>query len=386
LQSRVELIDAGANVRGVAVGFFVWSREATAQIATLGEDGTAREVVTGNVVGANATAQNLFQRAHISFTGTDDLLVLNANQQKLEIVRQTDATAGPQTSALKTSGDMVTASLNSTGAPVTALALPQKLNGERSLLVMQAGSAPAIMIPMAPTATITVDRFDDPTGAALTAASACTAAGSDCSLRGAVQFANANAGTVITIPAGTVVLTISGSSGCTSGGESNLNGDLEINPSTTVNGAGSASTIIRQAAATNDRVICLDVPLAANTYNFSGMTIAGGRDAGINGGAGLLGGAKNAVTNFTDVTFVNNQTSNASFGGGGATVTGGNMTVTNCTFWSGQPTRYRVRSHHSHSGQCLVHERWRAGLYLGRSGRLEWRYRYLNGYRHDLHS
>jgi hypothetical protein len=393
LQSRVEMIDAGANVRGVAIGSFVWSREGTAQIATLGEDGTirvltrgtlstqpfsdaeitaraararqnlrksnvdveklfgwqpagteqwstAREVVTGNVAGAGATAQNLFQRTHISFVGTEDLLVLNANQQKLEIVRQVDAAAGPQTNTLKAAGDMVTTSLSASAAPVAVLALPQKLNGERSLLVMHAGSSAPTVVPLAPTATITVDRFDDPpaSGAGtLAQSSVCDASPANCSLRGAVQFANANPGTTISIPVGTVVLATSGASGCTSGGESNVNGDLEINPSTTLTGAGSASTIIRQAAATNDRVICLDVPLAANTYIFSGMTITGGRDAGINGGAGLLGGAKNAVTNFTDVTFANNQTSNASFGGGGITVTGGNMTVTNCTVGAANP-------------------------------------------------
>src|SRR5262249_3398662 len=52
---------------------------------------------------------------------------------------------------------------------------------------------------------ITVDRTDD-----TAAASACTAAANDCSLRGAVSFANANPGTTIVVPAGTYQLTISG--------------------------------------------------------------------------------------------------------------------------------------------------------------------------------
>src|SRR4051794_29961267 len=43
---------------------------------------------------------------------------------------------------------------------------------------------------LAPMAAITVDRTDDAAGA-----SACTAAGTDCSLRGAVAFANSNPGT-----------------------------------------------------------------------------------------------------------------------------------------------------------------------------------------------
>ena len=45
-------------------------------------------------------------------------------------------------------------------------------------------------------AAITVDRTDDIAGA-----SACTAAANDCSLRGAVAFANLNPGTTINVPA-----------------------------------------------------------------------------------------------------------------------------------------------------------------------------------------
>src|SRR5688572_27110947 len=53
--------------------------------------------------------------------------------------------------------------------------------------------------PLAPMfAPIDVDRTDD-----AAAASACTAAPNDCSLRGAVSFANVNPGTTINVPAGT---------------------------------------------------------------------------------------------------------------------------------------------------------------------------------------
>jgi predicted outer membrane repeat protein len=388
LQSRVELVPGGGNVRGLAIGSYVWSREGTAQIATLGDDGTlhiltrgplstqpftdeeievrarsrqnlrksnidletvaswqagtaeqwstARDIVTGNVVGDSANAQNLLQRSHISFVGTDDLLVLGTNQQKLDIVRQTDTTAGPQTNSLKAAGDMVTTSLNTTAAPVTTLALPQKLNGERSLLVMQAGSTAPTVVPLAPTATITVDRTDDPNGGSLAAASVCGVGGGDCSLRGAVQFANANPGTTINLGTNTYLLNTSGTGGCAGPENSatgNTIGDLEINKTTTLTGTGSANTIIRQGTATNDRVICMDVPLTAGlSFIFSGMTITGGRDTSINGGGGFLGGALNAITNLTDVTFANNQSTSNNASGGGALITGGSMTVTNCTF------------------------------------------------------
>ena len=52
-------------------------------------------------------------------------------------------------------------------------------------------------------ATIDVDRFDD-----TAAASACTAAPGDCSLRGAMAFADANPATTVNVPAGTYPLTV----------------------------------------------------------------------------------------------------------------------------------------------------------------------------------
>jgi hypothetical protein len=388
LESRVETIDAGANVRGLAIGYFIWSREGNMQIAALNEGGTlnilqrgkpntqpfndeelwararlrqqqqktkvdvealpgwgaakaerwtsAREVATGNVAGANATSQNLLQRAHVSFVGTEDLFVLGANQQKLDIVRQVDA-AYSQANVKTTAGDMVLTSLSTAAAPATVLALPQKLNGERSLLLLQAGSAAPTVVPLAPTATITVDRTDDPNGGALAAASACTVAANDCSLRGAVQFANipVNAGTVISLVTNTYLLSTNGTNGCTNAGETNATGDLEVNQSTTFTGNGAANTIVRQAAATNDRVICMDVPLTAGlTYSFSGMTITGGRDVNSNvGGGGFIGGARNVNTNLTNMVFANNQTTGPNIsGGGGVAVTGGSMNVTGCTF------------------------------------------------------
>jgi len=47
LESRVETIDAGANVRGLAIGFFIWNREVSKQLAALGEDGTVRVLQRG---------------------------------------------------------------------------------------------------------------------------------------------------------------------------------------------------------------------------------------------------------------------------------------------------------------------------------------------------
>jgi hypothetical protein len=396
LQSQIEVIDAGSNVRGLAIGFFIWNRDANKQIAALGEDGTirvlmrgqtntqpltdlemtararlrlqpkdttkvdvetlsgwqagqaeswtkARELVTGNFVGADATSQNLLRGTHISFTQTDDLLVLGGSN-KLEIVRQVDALVGAKANLPTTAGDMITISLDTAAAPAAVLALPQKLNGERSLLLLEAGRAAPTVVPLAPTVAITVDRTDDPSGVNLPPASVCGASANDCSLRGAVQFANANLGTVINLGTATYTLNTNGTGGCvreslTTG---NTIGDLEVNNTTTMMGTGQASTIINQIGTGNasfpgDRVLCMDVNLTPNrTYTFSAMTIAGGRDAasGI-GGGGFIGGAKDTTLTLSNVTFANNQTSpgvpQGPVGGGAISVTGGNMNVTDCT-------------------------------------------------------
>lgn len=378
-QSRIERIPAESDAHDLATGFFVWNRSANSQMAVRSDDGAIRVLVRGafderpftdaelaerargrarltrdkadiedaevwragsatawhqvRAFAGDAPAEpgasgGIFQRSHISFGQMDDILISDGAEPGLRAVRQSD-----DESLRPGGGDDLVAHTFGTGTAATAfLVLPQKLNGERDLMTIGAGSSAPVMTAFVGPS-ITVDMFTDPAGIP----SACTAAGGDCSLRGAVQFANipANAGTTINLPAGTYLLTIPGSGGCVveNNATGNTIGDLEINKSTTLVGAGSLTTVIRQAAATNDRVICMDVPLTANlSFIFSAMTIAGGRDTSINGGAGFLGGALDAVTNFTDVTFVNNQYTGANAGGGGALITGGSMTVANCTF------------------------------------------------------
>ena len=131
----------------------------------------AREMATGRVEQGEATSQNLLRRAHVSFMGTDELLLLGrpqARERSLEIVRQVDAgAAGPQADVRTTgAGDLISITLPGGDARGDRfLALPQKLNGERSLFLLQADIAAPTIMPLAPTATITVDRTDDPSGA-----------------------------------------------------------------------------------------------------------------------------------------------------------------------------------------------------------------------------
>ena len=189
-----------------------------------------------------------------------------------------------------------------------------------------------MMTPTAPLATITVDRTDDVAGAA-----ACTAAPNDCSLRGAVAFANLNPGTTINVPAGTYNLTTSGAGEGFSG--NNLIGDLDITGNnTSIIGAGAATTIINQTTA-GDRVIEINPFLNANfVTSISGVTISGGRESTGVGGGGIVSGAIGNILTLTDCVISGNSATGAgTFGGGGVSHTGGNLTITRCTF-SGNST------------------------------------------------
>lgn len=186
--------------------------------------------------------------------------------------------------------------------------------------------------PAAPVASITVDRTDD-----TFAASACTAAANDCSLRGAVAFANLNLGTTINVPAGTYNLTISGAAEGFSGDDSV--GDLDITATgTVIIGAGAASTIIHQTTS-GDRVIEVNPFLDAGFItSISGVTVSGGTENTGAGGGGIVSGSIDNVLTLTNCIISGNSATGAgTFGGGGVSHAGGTLNITGSTI-SGNST------------------------------------------------
>ena len=180
---------------------------------------------------------------------------------------------------------------------------------------------------MLPLVSIDVDRTDD-----TAAAAACTAAPNDCSLRGAIAFANLVPGTTINVPSGTYNLNISGAGEGFSG--NNSIGDLDIlGNNTSIVGAGAATTIINQTV-NGARVIEVNPFLDANfVTSISGVTISGGRETTGIGGGGVIAGAIGNTLTLTDCVFSGNSATGAgTFGGGGVSHTGGSLTVTGCTF------------------------------------------------------
>jgi uncharacterized repeat protein (TIGR01451 family)/CSLREA domain-containing protein len=137
-------------------------------------------------------------------------------------------------------------------------------------------------------ATFTVTKVAD------TADGACD---TDCSLREAVIAANAiSDADTITLPAGTYVLTITGEDE-----DAAATGDLDITSPLTINGAGSATTIVDG----NDSDRVFDVFGEELQVTLNGMTVQGGEQSGSNnvqddgGGirvANALGGSDNTLT------------------------------------------------------------------------------------------
>ena len=194
-------------------------------------------------------------------------------------------------------------------------------------------AAARLASPLVPVGSVTVDRTDDPSGVALVAASVCSVAANDCSLRGAVAFANANPGTTINVPAGTYNLTIPGGFVEFLNGDDTL-GDLDITASgTSIVGAGAATTIIHQTQA-GDRPIevnpFLDAGLIASISN---VTISGGSETTGVGGGGILSGAIDSVLTLTNC-IVSGNSATGSPGGGGIQHWGGSLNISGCTFSS----------------------------------------------------
>lgn len=150
-----------------------------------------------------------------------------------------------------------------------------------------------------------------------------------CTLRAAITEANALAGAdTITLPAGTYTIVTAASE------NTNATGDLDLNTEITINGAGSATTIV-QAAATRgvavERVFHLraSFPMALNdmTVRYGRYTTAAGTF-----GAGIRIDTAAVVATLTNVIVTEND--DGTSGGGIAvsgTTAGASLTLNTCT-------------------------------------------------------
>jgi hypothetical protein len=138
--------------------------------------------------------------------------------------------------------------------------------------------------------------------------SVCATSGGVCTLRAAVDEANAlSSNDAINVPPGNYTV------GGTTGEDANAGGDLDIhtNGSLTIRGASARTTTVRSGVA--DRVFQVLDPDMVLTI--SGLTISGGN--GVNQGGGILSDPAPSTLSISDSTISGNQANVASGGFGG---------------------------------------------------------------------
>src|ERR1041385_4862574 len=148
----------------------------------------------------------------------------------------------------------------------------------------------------------------------------CADSGNACSLRAAVQEANALARPDTTIQLGAATYVLSGAAG----DDLAVSGDLDITGDLTLTGAGTASTIIDGGGV--DRVLDIDPSGAGVSVTISNLTVRGGGSSNAPAQAG--GGIRNRGTlSPANVTLA----ANSSGINGGGLLNLGTLTLTNTT-------------------------------------------------------
>lgn len=307
----LETLDAGFAVRAFTLGDFIWDRTGATKIALLRDDGAIRIAALGELdtrpfstdeIRAKRNAQHAGQphspkraqnitaqpwriydstaahgspsssgsapkllRARLSNQAADDILVVDAQRQTIDVLIEED-------------GGRKRSTVSASQVPVAALSMQTSAFVLPSLIVLGQGAAGPVISPSAPLATFTVTKTAD------TNDGACN---SDCSLREAISAANATAGAhTINVPAGTYTLTLANAG---ANEDNNATGDLDIKSNVTLVGAGAATTIIQAgttAANGIDKVIAVN-PICTTALNvsISGVTIRFGRNTQPNGAA-----------------------------------------------------------------------------------------------------
>ena len=332
----------------------------------------------------------LLTTSNVSARGADDLLLIDGAQKHVHVLvndvsRQLVTGAGTD---LLSRSSYTAVSLD-TDAPVAVLPMPQKINGERDLMILSGGHSTAAQVPLVPNGvTLTVNTNSDLDRSPGSPNSQCNGIAGDCSLREAVLKTNVNAGpNTINVPGniGTYNLSINNPNNPGGNGTIALP-DLQIgsatNTNTTLIGISGTPKIV-QTVAGNDVITTgfTTLPFPANaadvTLGLQNLEITGGTFTGIftgaddgaghtanttitncnvhnntNGGSGASGtfgqggGHQNQCGSLTiqGSTYANNSATNANTAQGGAlyyslvnptgTCSAGDLTVTNSTFTS----------------------------------------------------
>jgi List-Bact-rpt repeat protein/Big-like domain-containing protein/centrosomal CEP192-like protein/HYDIN/CFA65/VesB family protein len=374
---QTETVNVPFQVKGLALGDYIWDRDGRTEIAALADDGSiqilqhgtldTRPLTAADIPGrraaltaqvkqtsnptalgawtiakqlpytgsapASAVSPSAFSSPRLAASSTHDVMVLDAGRSRLNILDTSGKTASPS------------AAISFAGTPVAALALPQKINAARDVVVLtSAQSAPTIITAEVtdPTFNVTTTKDEDDAGACPTSGGVTSGAGPDglLSLREAVCEANNNgsATDVINVPAGTYSLSLSTFGG---NGSASQDGEIQVGMQAGNNisivGASPSSTIIQQTNGTSrifeqDQVFIGNVQVELSNLTIQNGKCTTGNDCGF-GGGGMLGtGNTGDNLTVTNVLFTNNVTGSLDAGGGINASANGNLTITSSTF------------------------------------------------------
>jgi hypothetical protein len=377
---ETETVALPFRAQALVLGNFIWDRDGRTEISVLASDGSIHILQHGTLdtrplTPADATSRraelrakqklhpdpkslgpwtvaktlpdsgpadsaqvspSAFNSPHMIASLTEDLMVLDEGRNNLRLLE----TSGKLTQSSET--------IPFPSAPMAALALPQKIDASRDVVVLTSAQSEPMLIraDADPTVTVTTPTDEDPQNAcgqnSTVTVSNVTA---PISLRAAVCAVNNSvAGTyTINVPAGTYKLTISSFGGNLSGSAS---GELQVGfasgTNITINGTGaSASDTIIQQTDGIDRVIEQDelqntgIPLTLSNLTLTGGNCSTGLDCGSSGGALIAGGVAGDSLSLSNVVVENSVEADTTDGGnqgGGVAMAGPGCTITNSSF------------------------------------------------------
>ena len=370
---QTETVTLPYQVQRLALGNFIWNRDARTEIAVLADDGSIHILQHGTLnttpltaaeipgrraaimaqrrlqkgIAPNPTAlgpwteakqlpysgpapsgpvaASAFNSPHVASSSTHDLMVVDGQRGQLHILDTSGKTASPS------------ADVSFSGTPVAALALPNKINSDRDIVVLTSSQATPLLVTSGSSLTLNVNSAGDTDSISACSNSSVTSIPMTLTLREAVCLANNIAmTTTINVPAGTYVLGDSTDAGT---------GQLLVDTS----GSGYSLSIIGEGTAANtiieqgdgfDRILLGDYYFGGgNPITIENVTLQNGKCTSGNscddgGGAVLVGGMPGDDFTVVNVVVYNNQAvedADQLDWGGGLNNAGSNFTITNCT-------------------------------------------------------
>ena len=378
---ETEIVALPFRAQALVPGNFIWDRDGRTEISVLASDGSihilqhgtldTRPLTAADAVGRRAALKakrrlhpdpeslgrwtvaktlpdagpadstpvspSAFNSPRMIVSPTEDLMVLDGGRNNLRLLD----TSGKMTKSNET--------IPFPSAPVAALALPQKIDASRDVVVLTSDQSEPMLIRAdadpAVTVTTTADT-DTHNACGLSSTITVSNLTAPISLRAAVCAVNNSApGTyTINVPAGTYSLSLNTTAGINS---SSSSAELQVgfvsgaNITIAGTGATASTTIIKQTSGI-DRVIEQDqAQVGGIPLSISNLTITGGNctssglDCPFSGGGLIAGAVVGDSLSLSNVVVENNAEADSADGGnqgGGVAMAGPGFTITNSTF------------------------------------------------------